>query len=159
MSDLSKMKVFDRALVRGHRDRAASGFASHNALFDEAACQLVERLGDIKQDFQAVLDLGAHDGSVAAHFAKRGVPLTVAADISEKLLLQGKRNYLCAVADEELLPFAPESFDLIVSNLSLHWVNDIPGVLAQIKNTLKPGGLFLASFIGGASLFELRTCL
>ena len=68
-------------------------------------------------------------------------------------------HVLRVVADEELLPFAPASFDLIVSNLGLHWVNDLPGALLQIKNALKPGGLFIAALIGGDSLYELRTCL
>ena len=65
----------------------------------------------------------------------------------------------CVTADEEFLPFAANSFDLIVSNLSLHWVNDLPGTLAQIKWALRPGGLFLAALLGGQTLIELRTCL
>ena len=59
--------------------------------------------------------------------------------------------------DEEALPFAPESFDLVVSALSLHAVNDLPGALAQIRNVLKPDGLFLAALFGGDTLRELRT--
>lgn len=157
MTNPGQIKLFDRTLLRAHRDRAAADFSAHNALFDETACQMVERLSDIKQEFQSVLDLGAHDGSLAQHFAKRGIPLVVAADISEKML--AKASSLRVVTDEEFLPFAPGSFDLIISNLSLHWINDLPGALAQIKNTLKPGGLFLATFIGGGSLSELRTCL
>ena len=61
--------------------------------------------------------------------------------------------------DEEALPFAPESFDLVMSNLSLHWVNDLPGCLLQIRQTLKPDGLFLAAMFGGGTLVELRNCL
>jgi NADH dehydrogenase [ubiquinone] 1 alpha subcomplex assembly factor 5 len=157
MSDPGQILVFDRALVRAHRDRAAAGFAAHGALFKEIAARLIERLGDIKQEFRAVLDLGAHTGLLARHFGARGTPLVVAADLSEKMLQTVPRP--CVAADEELLPFAPGSFDLIVSNLGLHWVNDLPGALAQIKNALKPGGLFLAALIGGNSLYELRACL
>lgn len=54
------------------------------------------------------------------------------------------------------MPLAPSSLDLIVSCLALHWVNDLPGCLAQIRRALKPGGLFLASLLGGASLGTLR---
>src|SRR5208282_4703964 len=61
------------------------------------------------------------------------------------------------IADEEALPFAPESFDVVVSALSLHAVNDLPGALAQIRNALKPDGLFLAALFGGDTLRELRT--
>ena len=63
------------------------------------------------------------------------------------------------VVDEEALPFAPAGFDLIVSGLSLQWVNDLPGALVQIRRALAPDGLFLAAVIGGQSLTELRTAL
>ena len=62
-------------------------------------------------------------------------------------------------ADEEALPFAAEAFDLIVSGLALQWVNDLPGVFAQIRRCLAPDGLFLACLVGGASLAELRGAL
>jgi SAM-dependent methyltransferase len=63
------------------------------------------------------------------------------------------------VADEELLPFVAKSFDLIVSNAVLHWVNDLPGTLMQIRHILKQDGLFLAAMLGGRTLQELRHCL
>ncbi|KAJ3094950.1 NADH dehydrogenase [ubiquinone] 1 alpha subcomplex assembly factor 5 [Physocladia obscura] len=62
-------------------------------------------------------------------------------------------------ADEEFLPFANDSFDAVFSSMALHWVNDLPGVLRQITNILKPDGLFLAAMPGGDSLFELRSSL
>ena len=63
------------------------------------------------------------------------------------------------VADEEALPFQDQSFDLIVSALSLHWVNDLPGALIQIRRALKPDGLFIATVLGGRTLTELRQSL
>jgi SAM-dependent methyltransferase len=63
------------------------------------------------------------------------------------------------IADEEFMPFADDSFDLITSTLNLHSVNDLPGALLQIKKSLKSDGLFLASLFGGETLFELRECL
>jgi SAM-dependent methyltransferase len=62
-------------------------------------------------------------------------------------------------ADEELLPFAERSFDLVLSNLSLHWVNDLPGALLQINHALKPDALFLGAMLGGETLYELRQSL
>jgi SAM-dependent methyltransferase len=59
-------------------------------------------------------------------------------------------------ADEELIPFAQNSFDLVLSLGSLHWVNDLPGALVQIQRILKPDGLFLAMMPGGQTLRELR---
>jgi SAM-dependent methyltransferase len=47
----------------------------------------------------------------------------------------------------------------VLSNLSLHWVNDLPGALLQARRCLKPDGLFLCAMLGGDTLFELRDCL
>jgi SAM-dependent methyltransferase len=63
------------------------------------------------------------------------------------------------VADEEFLPFAPRSFDLVTSAMTLHWVNDLPGTLIQIARILKPDGLFLGAMLGGATLWQLRQAL
>src|SRR3546814_14745991 len=67
--------------------------------------------------------------------------------------------FLPIVADEELLPFAERRFDLVVSNLILHWATDLPGALAQIQRVLRPDGLFLAAMLGGETLTELRRSL
>jgi NADH dehydrogenase [ubiquinone] 1 alpha subcomplex assembly factor 5 len=63
------------------------------------------------------------------------------------------------VASEELLPFAPGAFDLIAGALTLHWVNDLPGALVQMRRSLRPDGLLLASMLGGETLRELRAAL
>lgn len=63
------------------------------------------------------------------------------------------------VADEDRLPFADGSFDLVVAAGSLATIYDLPGALAGIRRVLRPDGLFMASFVGGMSLVELRTCL
>jgi len=62
-------------------------------------------------------------------------------------------------ADEEILPFAPASFDLVTASLSLHWVNDLPGALIQLRQALQPGGLLLASLPALGTLTELRQAL
>lgn len=61
--------------------------------------------------------------------------------------------------DEENLPFPENSLEAVVSSLSLNWVNDLPGTLIQIKNSLKPDGVFIGAMFGGDTLFELRTSL
>ena len=63
------------------------------------------------------------------------------------------------LADEETLPFDPASFDMVLSSMSLHWINDLPGLLAQINSVLKPDCPFIGAMLGGDSLFELRTSL
>jgi len=61
--------------------------------------------------------------------------------------------------DEERLPFPAETFDAVLSSLSIHWINDLPSLLAQINNVLKPDCPFIAAMFGGDTLFELRTSL
>lgn len=162
----ASLRPFDRTSLRAHRQRAARRFAEHDFLLREIASRLAERLDDIKRDFPRVLDLGAHDGAMAGRMgAKAGGELLVQTDLSPAMMARarataaGHATALQLVADEEALPFAPASFDLALSNLSLHWVNDLPGALLQLRQTLKPDGLLLAAMLGGETLFELRQCL
>lgn len=151
---------FDRAAVRAHRDRAAARFAEHDNLFRETADRLIDRLDDIRRDFPRALDLGCHGGGLATALSRRpGTDRVVQCDLSRAMAAAARAagGGATLIADEEALPFAPASFDLIASNLSLHWVNDLPGTLTQIRTALKPDGLFLACLLGGATLTELRT--
>lgn len=158
------MRPFDRATVRRHRERAAAGLAGHDFLLREVGQRLAERLGDIRRDFPRALDLGCHDGGLRGLLGgKAGAALVVQADLSPAMTARaraqaaGEASHL--VADEEALPFALASFDLAISNLTLHWVNDLPGTLLQLRHLLKPDGLMLAAMLGGDTLFELRQCL
>ncbi|XP_075781767.1 arginine-hydroxylase NDUFAF5, mitochondrial isoform X2 [Pelodiscus sinensis] len=63
------------------------------------------------------------------------------------------------IADEEFLPFKEDTFDLVVSSLSLHWVNDLPGAFREIHQVLKPNGVFIGAMFGGETLYELRCSL
>lgn len=153
------MNIFDRRLVRLHRDRAAARLGDHDFLLGEGAARLVDRLDDVTRRFSVALDLGCHGGEIAAAIGDR-VGTLVQCDLSGAMALRAARNGRATLAaDEEWLPFAPESFDLIVSNLSLHWVNDLPGALLQIRQCLKPDGLFLGAMLGGDTLSELRHSL
>ena len=150
--------VFDRHAVRRHRDRAAPGLSAHDFLFCEVAERLAERLDDVTRRFPLALDLGCHTGELGRRLAGRGgIERLVQGDLSPEMA--ARAGPLALAADEESLPFAEGSLDLIMSNLALHWVNDLPGALIQIRRALKPDGLFLAAMIGGASLVELRDCL
>ena len=148
-------RIFDRRLLRDRRGRAAGGLHAHDFLLTEIAERLADRLSDIARRFPVALDLGARDGILARTLQGRGgIETLIQSDAS---LNNARRGDL--VADEELLPFKEQSFDAILSNLSLHWVNDLPGALAQIRSSLKPDGLFLASLFGTGTLAELRTAL
>ncbi|KAI9891136.1 MAG: hypothetical protein M1814_003335, partial [Vezdaea aestivalis] len=123
----------------------------------------------IKRSFPKVLDVGAgacYLGNSLGSGEKK-VSTLIAADSSPTLLnrdsdlridngLEISRQVL---QDEEMLPYDANTFDAVMSSLSLHWINNLPSVLSQINNILKPDGPFLAAMIGGDSLFELRTSL
>ena len=149
--------VFDRKAVRMHRDRAAPGFAGRgDFLVREVGERLVGRLDDVKRRFARVLDLGCHSGELGPMLRARAAPeLLVEADLSQAMVRRAG-GPLRAVADEEWLPLRPASLDLVASALSLHWVNDLPGALVQIRQALRPDGLLLAAMLGGETLFELR---
>ncbi|MFQ5533905.1 MAG: methyltransferase domain-containing protein [Sphingomonadales bacterium] len=152
------MEIFDRDIVRGRRDRAAPGMNAHDFLAREVSDRLSERLLDFNRPFPAVLEIGGpadtlhHDE--AANF---GHEIRVRTDLSSRIL--SPFTGPCVAADEERIPFAENSFDLIAGVLSLHWVNDLPGALIQINQCLRPDGLFIAAMFGGGTLTELRQAL
>ena len=148
-------RLFDRALLRARRERAAVRGAD-NFLLDRAAEDLEARLSTVARRFALALDLGT-PGEALRRVLKGKVDQVVACEP-----LAGLRDPSLGprvAADEEALPFAEASFDLAVSALALHWTNDLPGVLKQVLRALKPDGLFLAALVGGESLTELRQCL
>ncbi len=155
---MSNVHVFDRRQVRRQRDRAAVGLAGHDFLLREVGERLLDRLSDVTRCFPLALDLGCHAGGLAPLLQGRGgIEHLLESDLSPAMARRAGR--LALAADEEALPFGPATFDLILSNLSLHWVNDLPGSLLQIRHALKDDGLFLATMLGGDTLIELRQSL
>jgi SAM-dependent methyltransferase len=152
--------VFDRTLLRQRRNRCASHYAQANYLFTAAGERLTDRLEDIRRHFPVGVNLGCHDGALTPQLQQRaGTEHVFQLELSPVLAQLAQANGPVAVADEEFLPIAPQSVNLVISNLALHWVNDLPGALIQIRQALKPDGLFLAALLGGDTLFELRRCL
>lgn len=150
--------IFDRQLLTRRRDRVAGTATAHEFLLTRVAEDLLERLAVTRRRFPVVLDLGAHHGPLGRRLrAVPGVETIIEAEASSRLLAQC--SSLKVRADEEALPFRDQSIDLVVSGLSLHLVNDLPGALVQIRRVLKPDGLLLAAVLGGATLTELRTAL
>ena len=139
--------IFDRLLQRRRRSRAAALPA--NFLLDHVAGELADRLSVVLRRFNVGVDLGTPGDAVRRSLRRLGAGMIVGADV----IARGKPF---VVADEEALPFRDSSLDLVVSGLALHFANDLPGVLAQIRRALKPDGLFLAALLGGETLTELR---
>jgi SAM-dependent methyltransferase len=154
-------RLFDRTLHRKRLDRAAVGFAAADFLQRRAALDIAERLEGIMRDFPLAVDLSARGGVMrevlADSSAASRVGLLIEADLSPAML--ARRSGPRVVLDEERLPFAAESLDLVVSTLGLHWTNDVVGALIQIRQALKPDGLFIGALLGGSTLTELRQAL
>lgn len=147
--------LFDRQLLARKRHRCAGGIGNYRFLMDWSGGQILDRFDDIKREFPVALQIGTRGDLGAQLPDKAGVQHLCSMDITPSLLT-GDNSIL---ADEEFLPFGGGSLDLIVSNLSLHSTNDLPGVLIQARRALKADGLFIASMLGGETLRELRECL
>ena len=142
--------VFDRAQLRRARARAAR--LGDPGLAEAAEARLLDRLDDVRRSFSRALALTPRRGSLPAALAGRGVGF-----VAEAALDVPRPGTV--LADEELLPFAPESFDLVLAPFCLHWTNDLPGALVQIRRALVPDGLFLANLPGLGTLASLREAL
>lgn len=157
---MSAPLIFDRKALRMRRERAAARLPEHDFLFRHAAADVAERLSAIRRRFSRVLDLGGRSAFLKVWRPERPPELALASDLSFTPAQRTMGGSVHAVAaDEERLPFADGTFDLIVSILSLHAVNDLPGTLIQIRRALRPDGLFVGVFFGPDTLRELRGAL
>jgi SAM-dependent methyltransferase len=144
--------IFDRKLLRVRQQRARA-LGAETFLIDRVAAELGERLAVVMRQFKRAVDLGTPTDAVSRVLAESGKVATI---VSAAPAAGPRDVSLRVAADEEALPFADGSLDLVVSALALQFVNDLPGTLIQIRRTLKPDGLLLAALIGGDSLAELR---
>ncbi len=132
--------LFDRALLRARRARADK-LGAATFLLDHAASDAAERLAAVNRAFTSGIDLATPGAALRDALDKQGIAL---------------RPVAIADADNDPLGLAPDSIDLAVSLLALQFVNDLPGVLAQVRRALRPDGLLLAAMVGGDTLTELR---
>lgn len=142
---MSPPPLFDRDALALRRARAAAAPATY--LLDHAASDAAERLGAVLRRFETAVEVGA-----------LGTRLRdlVAPTVGRYVRLGPAEASPDVVAEAEALPLAPGCADLILSLLSLHWANDLPGALVQIRRALRPDGLFMVGLAGGATLTELR---
>jgi len=148
-------EIFDRAAVRLHRDRAAGLIGTVSDVLDDLAQRLLDRLDDTTHRFSDALDVGGR-GSVAPALRARGMDVV---SLDPSVRMAALAGGTAVAADPEYLPFAPGSFDLVIASLSLHWINDLPGALIQLRHALRPDGLFLASIPILGTLDGLRSAL
>jgi NADH dehydrogenase [ubiquinone] 1 alpha subcomplex assembly factor 5 len=125
------MTLFDLKAYHLHQERAKTSFHNHNFLFQHVGNELTSRLQDLKKTFKKPLILAPH-----------------------LLSLEGQHDSNL----QEVFPYPAAEYDLILSCLQAHWINDLPQHLKSIHNSLKPEGLYLSALWGGQTLFELRQC-
>lgn len=146
--------IFDRGLLHA-RMRRALALGPATFLIDRVADDLTDRLATVVRKFEIAADIGTPTGAVVDALKQSGA-VSMAIGVRSMANEQSAAN---VVADEEALPFGDQKLDLAVSALALQSVNDLPGVLIQIRRALKPDGLFLAAMLGGETLTELRESL
>lgn len=155
---MSAPQLFDRALLARRLKRAAASFAQAAFLKERVSEDMLDTLAAINRSFAVALDLGARGGVFGRMLqdspVANKVGCLIEADLAADMLPKGG-----VVLDDEALPFGDDSLNLIVSGLSLHTVNDLPGALVQILRALTPDGLFVGALFGGETLKELRACL
>ncbi|KAI1295670.1 Arginine-hydroxylase NDUFAF5, mitochondrial [Halotydeus destructor] len=159
------MNIFDRETKINQKEIAARRPDAElfDYLRDEFGYRLADRVFDIKRKFGVAVELGCHRGFVAQHLSSETVDNYFLCDTSATCLKTAKDpedlKAVRLLVDEENLPFKDDFVDIFVSNLVLHWVNNLPGCLAKMMSCLKPDGVLIASMFGGQTLYELRCSL
>jgi SAM-dependent methyltransferase len=132
--------LFERYLLRSRLSRA-QGLGPATFLLDRVAEDMAERLSAVLRDFKSAAEIGTPGDQISNVLAGR-FEQYARVDLAER--------------EAEPLPLEVEAFDLVISALAFQFVNDLPGVLAQIRRALRPDGLLMAAMIGGDTLTELR---
>jgi NADH dehydrogenase [ubiquinone] 1 alpha subcomplex assembly factor 5 len=171
--------VFNARQKLSQRARASAlpDAASFDYLRDEVASRLVGRLRDITRSFPSAADLGSNSGNVLSQLlsqrrpdgiAAGGVTRLAAVDPCAGMHARAAPAFAAAAAaglaavpltaplEGAPLPLEDASVDLVLSSMALHWVNDVPGVLEEVRRVLRPDGAFICAFLGGDTLQELR---
>ena len=162
---VNNIKIFSKKKNQISRNRASTKYKKYDYLFNEVNYRLFDRLKFIKREFASTLEIGSRTGNTINLFnKKKNIKKIFISDISKEMLLIAKKRQtdkqkIFLSLDEENLPFNNKQFNLVFSNLYLHWSNDLFKVLNEIYRILKPDGLFLCSIFGSETLNELKYSL
>lgn len=146
--------LFNRLLLKQNRNRNADRFCDADFIHQEIGQIITQTILDYQINFDNILEIGAKTGQIGKEIANlKNTKQLIQTDLSLKMV---KNNHLNLVMDDEELCFREASFDLIVSNLNLHFINNIPKNLSEINKLLKPNGMLVISFFGEENLKELK---
>ena len=161
--------ILEKKQIRRNFDRAATSYDAAAALQQEIAVRTLDRFDFIKHQPNTILDMGCGTGTLTFGLMERFSKAKITAlDMAPRMLevlksklgfwqrLRKKPNFLCA--DIESIPLKDNSFDLVVSGLTLQWCNQPDKVFSEVMRILKPGGLFMFTTFGPDTLKELRQC-
>uniref|UniRef100_A0AC35UI81 Methyltransf_11 domain-containing protein n=1 Tax=Rhabditophanes sp. KR3021 TaxID=114890 RepID=A0AC35UI81_9BILA len=163
----AQIQVFDRNVKRIQRNWSVNQpeYKYVQYLRDEIGFRVADKVFDLTKFNERVLDLGCAGGFIAPHMIKENVGTITQCDMSEAMvkISNGAPEDECKTerihADEELVPFEDNSFDLILSSLSGHWINDLPGWFKKCYGVLKEDSCMIGTMFYGDTLFELRCSL
>lgn len=161
--DRPRHLVFDREAKRRQQERAVLDpeHKIYDYLKEEVGYRLFDNLYDIQRRFSKIVEIGCGKGFFSRHLTPDLTDEVIMCD-SSSLVLENSSSpaegvrCIKKVMDEEEFLFEPNSVDLVVSCLSLHWVNDLPGAFSRILSALKQDGAFLGSLFGAETLYEMR---
>jgi len=156
--------IIDKTQARASFEKAAATYDAAAVLQRQTAQEMMERLELVKQEPQVILDIGCGTGEATALLAKRyKKSKVIALDFAHAMLKHTRRRgsswlkkQACICADAEQLPLADASVDLIFSNATIQWCNDLEQTFSDWLRVLKPGGLIMFSSFGPDTLTELR---
>lgn len=150
-------KIFDRQLLLKRKSNKAGIIQKADFLIKRSLTNIEEKLSDLSRDFPRVLNLGCRTGYGSDFLQKRSGTIQVTeTDFCYEMLCKSNNPTIKVVCDEEFIPFADNSFDLIISVLNLHNINDLPGSLVQLRRILRPKGIIIASLFGENNLLKCK---
>lgn len=150
--------IFNKNSLKLHRERAYKNLDDYNFLIKHSTASIKEKLSEINYQKDYILDIGSRDAEFFQFLQQQAKELSLVDIAANNLDLTAKAQKF--ILDEDLSSLPKNKFNLITSILYLHYINDLPGFLSQIKNCLNEKGLFVASFFGGDTLKDFKeSCL
>ncbi len=156
---------FDYKMLRRNRIKALSNSKDVMFLREASITRLLDRLYDVRRNFTSILEIGSFNGRLTEQLLSMSPPKHTEhyslyqLDLSKEMGNFAHSHAHYSYNSKMQLPQNIASFDLILSSQFFQWVNDLPGMLVQCRNILKPDGLLLGNFFGGRTIQELRACL
>ncbi|XP_070494117.1 arginine-hydroxylase NDUFAF5, mitochondrial [Chironomus tepperi] len=162
-SDVNIFDLFNTKRLQKERAAKRDDVEIYDYIKEEIGFRLSDRLFDIKKELKNGVDFGGGRGYLSKNILAETLQNLKIYDVSETMLNQAEStpgiNIEKNVLKSEYLDLPENSQDVVISNLTFHWFNDLPGIFRSINYCLKPDGVFLASMFGGETLYELRSAL